>query len=92
MRLMPNPLQGTHDGLMPIEDSMLLLDHGSPKEARWVTLCSLSREKAPTSLQASSLTVIIATRRFFPQQLHMGYPFSNAIIYLWLEEVLARRN
>lgn len=26
--------QGTHDGLMPIEDSMLLFEHGTPKEAR----------------------------------------------------------
>jgi hypothetical protein len=26
--------QGTHDGLMPIEDSILLFDHGTPKEAR----------------------------------------------------------
>ena len=29
-------LQGTHDGLMPIEDSMLLFEHASPKEARYV--------------------------------------------------------
>lgn len=27
-------VQGTYDGLMPIEDSMLLFDHGTPKEAR----------------------------------------------------------
>jgi hypothetical protein len=27
-------MQGTHDGLMPIEDSMMLFDHGTPKEAR----------------------------------------------------------
>jgi hypothetical protein len=26
--------QGTHDGLMPIEDSMLLFEHGMPKEGR----------------------------------------------------------
>lgn len=26
--------QGTHDGLMPIEDSLLLFNYGSPKEAR----------------------------------------------------------
>jgi hypothetical protein len=29
-----NQSQGTHDGLMPIEDSILLFDHGTPKEAR----------------------------------------------------------
>lgn len=27
-------IQGTNDGLMPIEDSMLLFNYGSPKEAR----------------------------------------------------------
>ena len=27
--------KGTMDGLMPIEDSMLLFEHGSPKEARF---------------------------------------------------------
>lgn len=30
-------LQGTLDGLMPIEDSMLLFEYGSPKEARFFT-------------------------------------------------------
>ena len=28
-------INGTLDGLMPIEDSMLLFDYGSPKEARF---------------------------------------------------------
>ncbi|KAL2269371.1 hypothetical protein VTJ83DRAFT_1555 [Remersonia thermophila] len=28
-------INGTHDGLMPIEDSMLLMEHGTPKEARF---------------------------------------------------------
>ncbi|KUJ19594.1 alpha/beta-hydrolase [Mollisia scopiformis] len=28
-------INGTHDGLMPIEDSMLLFEHGTPKEARF---------------------------------------------------------
>ncbi|KAI2619793.1 alpha/beta-hydrolase [Hypomontagnella submonticulosa] len=28
-------VNGTHDGLMPIEDSMLLFEYGSPKEARF---------------------------------------------------------
>ncbi|EKD12710.1 uncharacterized protein L3040_006859 [Drepanopeziza brunnea f. sp. 'multigermtubi'] len=28
-------VNGTHDGLMPIEDSMLLFEHGTPKEARF---------------------------------------------------------
>lgn len=27
-------VNGTHDGLMPIEDSMLLMEYGRPKEAR----------------------------------------------------------
>lgn len=53
-------INGTQDGLMPIEDSMLLFDHGSPKEAR-----------------------------FFPGKLHMGYPFSNASVYPWIESVMA---
>lgn len=53
-------INGTLDGLMPIEDSMLLFDHGSPKEAR-----------------------------FFPGKLHMGYPFSNASVYPWIESVMA---
>lgn len=30
-------MQGTQDGLMPIEDSMMLLEYGSPKEARFFT-------------------------------------------------------
>jgi len=30
-------INGTMDGLMPIEDSMLLFEHGSPKEARFFT-------------------------------------------------------
>ncbi|KAI1372440.1 alpha/beta-hydrolase [Hypoxylon crocopeplum] len=30
-------VNGTHDGLMPIEDSMLLFEYGSPKEARFFT-------------------------------------------------------
>ncbi|MCJ1341143.1 hypothetical protein MMC09_006439 [Bachmanniomyces sp. S44760] len=53
-------INGTHDGLMPIEDSMLLMNYGSPKEAR-----------------------------FFPDLLHMGYPFSNNTVYPWLEDVMA---
>ncbi|KAG4421565.1 hypothetical protein IFR04_005292 [Cadophora malorum] len=28
-------INGTHDGLMPIEDSLLLFEHGTPKEARF---------------------------------------------------------
>jgi hypothetical protein len=27
-------INGTHDGLMPIEDSMLMMEYGTPKEAR----------------------------------------------------------
>ena len=30
-------INGTHDGLMPIEDSMLLMEYGTPKEARFFT-------------------------------------------------------
>ncbi|KAI0886368.1 alpha/beta-hydrolase [Annulohypoxylon maeteangense] len=30
-------VNGMHDGLMPIEDSILLFEHGSPKEARFFT-------------------------------------------------------
>lgn len=30
--------QGVNDGLMPIEDSMLLFNYGSPKEARYESL------------------------------------------------------
>ncbi|KAK1758335.1 esterase FrsA [Echria macrotheca] len=30
-------INGTHDGLMPIEDSMMLFEYGSPKEARFFT-------------------------------------------------------
>lgn len=30
-------VNGTLDGLMPIEDSMLLFEHGTPKEARFFT-------------------------------------------------------
>ena len=30
-------INGTHDGLMPIEDSLLLFEHGRPKEGRFFT-------------------------------------------------------
>jgi len=30
-------INGTLDGLMPIEDSMMLFEYGSPKEARFFT-------------------------------------------------------
>lgn len=30
-------VNGTHDGLMPIEDSMLMMEYGKPKEARFFT-------------------------------------------------------
>ncbi|KAK3695604.1 Alpha/Beta hydrolase protein [Podospora appendiculata] len=30
-------INGTHDGLMPIEDSMMLFEYGTPKEARFFT-------------------------------------------------------
>ena len=30
-------INGTHDGLMPIEDSMLMMEYGMPKEARFFT-------------------------------------------------------
>ncbi|KAK5735105.1 hypothetical protein LTR17_008441 [Elasticomyces elasticus] len=30
-------INGTHDGLMPVEDSMLMMEYGSPKEARLFT-------------------------------------------------------
>ena len=30
-------INGTHDGLMPIEDSMLMMEYGTPKEARFFT-------------------------------------------------------
>lgn len=33
-------IQGMNDGLMPIEDSMLALQHGSHKEARYEMLLS----------------------------------------------------
>jgi len=60
---MPNTrlllINGTHDGLMPIEDSILLFNYSNPKEAR-----------------------------FFPDMLHMGYPFANNSVYPWMEEVM----
>jgi len=31
-------VNGTHDGLMPVEDSMLMMNYGKPKEARSVFL------------------------------------------------------
>jgi pimeloyl-ACP methyl ester carboxylesterase len=30
-------VNGTHDGLMPVEDSMLMMEYGTPKEARFFT-------------------------------------------------------
>lgn len=30
-------VNGTHDGLMPIEDSMIMMEYGTPKEARFFT-------------------------------------------------------
>lgn len=30
-------MNGTHDGLMPIEDSMLMMEYGTPKEGRFFT-------------------------------------------------------
>ncbi|KAK4554750.1 hypothetical protein LTR86_008252 [Recurvomyces mirabilis] len=30
-------INGTHDGLMPVEDSMLMMEYGTPKEARFFT-------------------------------------------------------
>lgn len=30
-------VNGTHDGLMPVEDSMLMMEFGTPKEARFTT-------------------------------------------------------
>jgi hypothetical protein len=50
------------DGVMPVEDSMLLSEYGRPKEMR-----------------------------FIKERLHMGYPEANAIVYPWLEEVMASK-
>jgi len=30
-------VNGTHDGLMPVEDSMLMMEYGTPKEGRFFT-------------------------------------------------------
>lgn len=37
MKLTWKKKKGTLDGLMPIEDSMMLFEYGSPKEARFFT-------------------------------------------------------
>ena len=33
--LYANTAKGVNDGLMPIEDSYIMLEHGRPKEARY---------------------------------------------------------
>jgi hypothetical protein len=55
-------VNGVLDGVMPVEDSMLLSEYGRPKEMR-----------------------------FIKERLHMGYPEANAIVYPWLEEVMASK-
>jgi hypothetical protein len=55
-------VNGVLDGIMPVEDSMLLSEYGRPKEMR-----------------------------FIKERLHMGYPEANAIVYPWLEEVMASK-
>ncbi|RDW61151.1 heptaketide hydrolyase ayg1 [Aspergillus mulundensis] len=53
-------LNGVDDGVVPIEDCLLVLQHGNAKEAR-----------------------------FYPGLPHMGYPYSLAEAYRWLEQLLA---
>ena len=78
---------------MPIEDSLLLFNQGSPKEARWVhSPCGkiLSFFYCLQKYVGCEDIWLIVILRFFPGQQHMGYPFSNGSVYPWLEKVMAR--
>ena len=67
---------------MPIEDSMMLFEYGTPKEARYV-------EMTPPLV----LPVCYSNRgpRFVAGALHMGYPLANNYVYPWMESVVASK-
>ena len=85
---------------MPIEDSLLVLQHGNPKEARWVpflpSISPLPHPPCPRKhvLESRATKSTNATpfpgpeSRFIPERLHMGYPEANSYVYPWLEGVL----
>jgi hypothetical protein len=63
---------------MPIEDSILPLEYGSPKEARYVW-----------HAKVNSCNILLINPRFFQKALHMGYPAANGSVYPWMESVMA---
>ena len=57
-------INGTHDGLMPIEDSMLMMEYGSPKEARFFTgLLHMGKSSPRYNLQLRFVLTISSTSR-----------------------------
>lgn len=67
-----------NDGLMPIEDSMLPSEYGTPKETRYVS----------DSNCMVIMVLIVIDIRFFENALHMGYPAANGAVYPWMESVM----
>jgi hypothetical protein len=68
--------QGTDDEIFPIDDMFVALEHGSPKEARWV---------CPS---ACGIRLSTDEIRFVKDTKHMGEPSSFAIILDWIYQML----
>ena len=86
------------DDIFPIEDSILPLQHGSVKEARWVFffsffpffLFSFLKSSANACLRESAMADSLFTPldRFLPGLKHMGEPVAGKVIVKWIEKLL----
>jgi hypothetical protein len=65
---------------MPIEDSMLLMEYGTPKEGRYVG--GKPQWNRVTTNHESM------TSRFISGRGHMGYPEALSVVFSWLETVM----
>jgi hypothetical protein len=65
---------------MPIEDSVLLMEYGTPKEGRYVG--GKSEENRVTTNHEYTIS------RFISGRGHMGYPEALSVVFSWLETVM----
>ena len=70
-----------NDEIFPIEDSMIPLQHGSVKEARYIF-----------SLYKCSVTVLTACCSFIPNAVHMGEPAVGPVIINWIEGLIGTKD
>jgi hypothetical protein len=76
------------DELFPIEDSILMTQHGSIKDTRYVHLLNqFSRNSTKREGERKVLTHPLFESRFYPDLKHMGEPVARKVILEWLNKL-----